>query len=104
MLDLIRPLRTSVGSKFLMSLTGLGLTLFVIVHMLGNLLIYAGRDALNSYAHMLKNNGELLWLARGGLLTLFVVHLILGTRLPLPNTPPRPPPSQPAHPVQPTSP
>src|ERR1700722_14369526 len=90
MIDLIRPLRTSVGSKFLMSLTGLGLTLFVIVHMAGNLLIYAGRDALNSYAHMLKSNGELLWLARGGLLTLFVVHLILGTRLTLANNAARP--------------
>jgi succinate dehydrogenase / fumarate reductase cytochrome b subunit len=73
-----------------MSLTGLGLTLFVIVHMIGNLLIYAGRDALNSYAHMLKSNGELLWVARGGLLTLFVVHLILGTRLTLANNAARP--------------
>jgi succinate dehydrogenase cytochrome b subunit len=90
MIDLIRPLRTSVGSKFLMSLTGLGLMLFVIVHMIGNLLIYAGRDALNGYAHLLKSNGELLWLARGGLLTLFVVHVVLGFRLTLANRIARP--------------
>jgi succinate dehydrogenase / fumarate reductase, cytochrome b subunit len=90
MYDLIRPWRTSVGSKFLMALTGLGLTLFVIVHMLGNLLVFAGRDALNSYAHMLKENGELLWLARGGLLTIFVVHVYLGIQLTLDNKAARP--------------
>jgi succinate dehydrogenase / fumarate reductase cytochrome b subunit len=73
-----------------MALTGLGLTLFVIVHMLGNLLVFAGRDALNSYAHMLKENGELLWLARGGLLTLFVVHVYLGIQLTLDNKAARP--------------
>jgi succinate dehydrogenase / fumarate reductase, cytochrome b subunit len=90
MIDLIRPFRTSVGSKFLMSLTGLGLIGFVIVHMIGNLLIFAGRDALNSYAHMLKENSELLWFARGGLLTLFVVHVVLGVRLTLANLAARP--------------
>ena len=90
MYDLIRPWRTSVGSKYLMALTGLGLTLFVIVHMLGNLLVFAGRDALNSYAHMLKENGELLWLFRGGLLTIFVVHVYLGITLTLDNKAARP--------------
>ena len=88
--DLIRPWKTSVGSKYLMALTGLGLTLFVIVHMVGNLLIFAGRDALNQYAHMLKENGELLWLARGGLFTLFVVHVVLGIRLTWANQAARP--------------
>ncbi len=88
--DLIRPLKTSVGSKYLMALTGLGLTLFVIVHMVGNLLVFVGRDALNQYAHMLKESGELLWLARGGLFTLFVVHLVLGIRLTLANQAARP--------------
>jgi succinate dehydrogenase / fumarate reductase cytochrome b subunit len=73
-----------------MSLTGLGLLGFVIVHMIGNLLIFAGRDALNSYAHVLKENGELLWLARGGLLTLFVVHVLLGIQLTLANRAARP--------------
>jgi succinate dehydrogenase / fumarate reductase, cytochrome b subunit len=88
--EMIRPFRTSVGSKFLMSLTGLGLIGFVIVHMVGNLLVFAGRDALNSYAHMLKENGEILWFARGALLTIFVVHVILGIRLTLANRAARP--------------
>jgi succinate dehydrogenase / fumarate reductase cytochrome b subunit len=88
--EMIRPFRSSVGSKFLMSLTGLGLIGFVIVHMIGNLLVFAGRDALNSYAHMLKENGELLWFARGALLTIFVVHVILGIRLTLANRAARP--------------
>ena len=48
-----------------MALTGLALTGFVIVHMSGNLLIFRGRDALNSYALFLKDRGGLLWAARG---------------------------------------
>src|SRR5262249_2276530 len=82
---LFRPLRTSVGSKYVMALTGIGLLGFVIVHMLGNLLIYLGPDALNSYAKALKSNPELLWSARTGLLLIFVIHLILSIRLTLQN-------------------
>ncbi len=76
-----RVVRSSVGAKFIMALTGLGLMLFVIGHMIGNLLIYLGRDALNSYAHGLTEHPFLLWTARGGLLTIFVIHLFLAIRL-----------------------
>jgi succinate dehydrogenase / fumarate reductase cytochrome b subunit len=58
--------------------------------MIGNLLVFAGRDALNSYAHMLKASSELLWLFRGGLLTLFIVHVFLGIQLTLDNRAARP--------------
>ena len=47
--------RSSLGSKFLMAVTGLGLTVFVIAHMLGNVQVFAGRDAVNSYAAALKH-------------------------------------------------
>ena len=72
---LLHRVQSSLGSKYLMAITGLGLVGFVIIHMIGNLLIYAGRPALNSYAQFLKSNGELLWLARGGLFLFFVVHI-----------------------------
>lgn len=78
---LLRPLRTSVGSKYVMALTGLGLIGFVLVHMVGNLLIFLGRDALNAYAKSLEDKGALLWAARGGLLAIFLVHVVLGLRL-----------------------
>ena len=64
--------RSSLGRKFLMALTGLGLTLFVIAHMLGNFQVFLGRDALNTYAAALKHMPGLLWTARAGLLYLNV--------------------------------
>src|SRR5579883_2047564 len=87
---LVRALRSSLGRKYLMALTGLALIGFVIVHMAGNLLIYAGPDALNSYAQGLKARPPLLWAARSGLLAVFLVHLYLGITLTRDNTTARP--------------
>jgi len=77
---LSRLVLSSVGSKYVMALTGLGLMIFVIAHMSGNLLIYGGKDALNDYAHGLTEHPGLLWTARGGLLTIFVIHILFALR------------------------
>jgi succinate dehydrogenase / fumarate reductase cytochrome b subunit len=82
--------RSSLGSKFLMALTGLGLTVFVFAHMLGNLQIYLGPEALNSYAQNLKHMSALLWLARAGLLAIFILHIIYGIKLYVANRAARP--------------
>src|SRR5262245_25657755 len=87
---LLRPARSSLGKKYLMALTGLALIGFVIAHMSGNLLIFAGRDALNSYAHALKDRPALLWTARTGLLAIFLLHVYLGLVLSLQNRAARP--------------
>lgn len=87
---LLRPVRTSVGSKYVMAVTGLGLIAFVVAHMIGNLLIYRGREALNSYAHALESSPVLLWTARLGLLAIFVVHVVQGVRLTRQNVKARP--------------
>jgi succinate dehydrogenase / fumarate reductase, cytochrome b subunit len=49
--------------------------------MLGNLQIFLGRQALNDYAHHLEEIPTLLWVARGGLLIIFLVHIVFGVRL-----------------------
>jgi len=77
---LSRLVLSSVGSKYVMALTGLGLMIFVIAHMSGNLLIYFGREALNAYAHGLMAHPVLLWSARGGLLAIFLIHLFFAWR------------------------
>jgi succinate dehydrogenase / fumarate reductase cytochrome b subunit len=82
--------RSSLGSKYLMALTGLGLTAFVIAHMLGNLQLFEGREALNSYAQKLKEMPIILWTARLGLLAIFVLHIVYGVRLWLANRAARP--------------
>jgi succinate dehydrogenase / fumarate reductase cytochrome b subunit len=69
-------LASTVGSKILIALTGAGLVFFVIGHLIGNLKLFQGREAINHYADFLKHDlGLLLWIARIGLLTIFVVHL-----------------------------
>jgi succinate dehydrogenase / fumarate reductase, cytochrome b subunit len=81
---------SSIGAKSIMALTGLGLTFFVIAHMLGNLQLFLGPDALNAYAAKLKDMPELLWLARLGLLAIFAIHIALGIWLWLNNRQARP--------------
>ena len=45
----------SILKKLLMSLTGIVLVGFVTMHMLGNLQIFAGAEAINLYAHTLQS-------------------------------------------------
>ena len=79
-----------VGAKMLMALTGLMLTGFVLAHLSGNFLLYAGPEKFNAYADGLQSLGLLLWLARGGLLTAFVLHLYLAIKLTIENKAARP--------------
>jgi succinate dehydrogenase / fumarate reductase cytochrome b subunit len=73
---------SSVGGKLLMALTGAGLVGFVTFHMIGNLKFLSGPEAINHYAHFLKHDlGALLWIARGGLLAIFLLHIALAIRL-----------------------
>ena len=58
-----------------MSFTGLLLTGFVFGHLAGNLQMFAGPEKINSYAAMLQSLGPLLWVVRGGLLLILVVHV-----------------------------
>jgi succinate dehydrogenase / fumarate reductase cytochrome b subunit len=75
-------LESSVGAKILVALTGLALVLFTIFHKIGNLKVFDGPDAINSYAYFLKHSlGALIWIARAGLLAVFVLHLALAIRL-----------------------
>jgi succinate dehydrogenase / fumarate reductase cytochrome b subunit len=61
--------------KQLVAVTGLVWIGFVITHLAGNLLIYAGPEAFNHYAEKLQGLGLLLWAARAGLLLSFVIHV-----------------------------
>lgn len=73
--------KTTVGAKMVMAVTGLGLFAFVIAHLLGNLQIFLGPLALNTYAHKLRTMPALLWAARLGLLTIFVLHVAAAAQL-----------------------
>jgi len=85
-----KTLTSSIGSKVLVALTGLGLLLFVIGHMLGNLQMFLGPEAFNGYAKNLKSMPGLLWPARIGLLGALLVHMLVATKLNLDNMAARP--------------
>lgn len=78
-------LNTTVGYKIVTALTGLGLFAFLVGHLSGNLLYFAGDDVLNSYATKLQSLGILLWVARLGLLGLIVTHIVMTIRLRIRN-------------------
>jgi len=74
--------QSSIGRKWVMALTGIGLLGFVIVHMIGNLHIYEGPVQLHEYAESLRSLGGgllprtfLLWMLRLGLASMFVLHI-----------------------------
>jgi succinate dehydrogenase / fumarate reductase cytochrome b subunit len=66
---------SSIGSKFLIALTGLFLVIFLIGHLAGNLLFIAGPAAFNEYSHRLTSN-PLVYVAEIGLLVIFALHII----------------------------
>ena len=90
MTRLFTHFQSSVGTKVVMALSGLGLVGYVLFHMLGNLQVFEGPHALNSYAAFLRDMPILLWTARVGLLSVVVVHVVLAIRLSLQNRRARP--------------
>ncbi|MCX8155708.1 MAG: succinate dehydrogenase cytochrome b subunit [Verrucomicrobiae bacterium] len=86
----LRIWNSSLGKKYLMALSGVVLVLFVIGHMIGNLQIFLGPEAINRYAHFLQSNVELLWPVRLFLLGMVVLHVISAIRLTLENRAARP--------------
>jgi len=83
-------LRSSIGKKAVMAVTGLILFGFVLAHLAGNLLVYLGPDALNAYADKLRHMGPLLWALRAGLLATVTAHLWLAIVLTKENRSARP--------------
>ncbi|NJK79145.1 MAG: succinate dehydrogenase cytochrome b subunit [Chloroflexaceae bacterium] len=84
--------RTSIGKKVVMAVTGLILLGFVVVHMIGNLKVFAGAAALNEYAYHLRLLGEpifgyeqFLWIARVVLLGAVVMHIVSAAQLTIQN-------------------
>lgn len=65
---------TTVGIKAIMAVTGAVLFGFVLVHMLGNLQLWLGAQAMHDYAVSLRKVHGLLWVARAVLLASAVAH------------------------------
>ena len=74
-------LKSNILSKFVVAITGLILVGFIIGHTLGNLLIFAGPEALNTYAVGLQDLGPGLWIFRIVLIIAAILHVITTIKL-----------------------
>jgi len=73
-MSLRRAFSSSVGTKLLIGVTGLLLLAYLLLHLLGNLLLFAGPNTFNEYAHMLISN-PLTTPVEIGLLLVFLLHI-----------------------------
>ena len=73
MSSLSRFLSSSVGTKILVALTGLGFAAFLVTHLAANLLVLVDPHGYNEYSHKLISN-PLIYIAEAGLVVLFLVH------------------------------
>jgi len=67
-------LSSSIGTKILIAVTGLAFFGYLIIHLAGNLLIFAGSDEFNAYAHKMTGN-VLLPVIEIGLAAIFLLHV-----------------------------
>jgi len=66
---------TTIGKKVAMATSGLVIVGWLVLHMLGNVAVFAGRVAYNEYASFLANKPPLLWGQRIVMLAAIVVHI-----------------------------
>ncbi|MBL8012378.1 MAG: succinate dehydrogenase cytochrome b subunit [Candidatus Omnitrophica bacterium] len=78
-------LKTSIGKKQIVAVTGLLLVIFVIGHLIGNLLIFGGPDLFNAYAATLKKARPVVLLIELGLLGIFLTHVLVTILLVIEN-------------------
>lgn len=92
-------IKTTLGRKFLMALSGAALVLFVIGHLAGNLQIFGPPDLINDYGEFLHSKPLLVWGARLGLLVVIGIHIWSAVALSNANRAARPVPYETWHPT-----
>jgi succinate dehydrogenase / fumarate reductase cytochrome b subunit len=82
-------LASLITTKLIIGVTGVLLFLYLIVHIIGNLMIFLGRETYNGYAHFLTSN-PLIIPIEIGLLLVFLIHLVKAIRMTFQNQQARP--------------
>ncbi|MBW3541430.1 MAG: succinate dehydrogenase cytochrome b subunit [Planctomycetes bacterium] len=75
---LVGRLGSSLAKKYVMSLTGLALCGFLVIHLIGNAMMLFGAETYNAYADSLHKDEAALKVGEFALLFLFVAHIWLG--------------------------
>lgn len=82
-------LKSSVGQKFMMSITGLFLIVFLAVHLTANLFLLVGSDAFNIVSHFMGTN-PIIQIMQPLLALGFILHIVYASILTLQNRNARP--------------
>ncbi|WP_148698480.1 succinate dehydrogenase cytochrome b subunit [Silvanigrella aquatica] len=77
-------LTSTIGKKYFMAITAIVWSLFVMVHMIGNLLIFIGAEAYNKYSHALTSNPA-IYLIEAFLVGILLLHAFTGFSLVIRN-------------------
>lgn len=85
----VRVFGSSVGTKILIGATGLALFVYLVIHVVGNLLVFFGPAFFNKYAFTLEAN-PLIPVIEIGLLLVFLVHIYKTVKMFLGNQQARP--------------
>lgn len=79
---------SSIGKKFVMAITGIVLFGYVVLHLWGNLKIFAGPETINDWGVFLRVFGDpvfageqVLWIIRAFLLACLVLHIVAAYQL-----------------------
>lgn len=82
-------LSSSVGTKILIAITGVGLVVYLVLHLAGNLLVFLGPDTFNGYSHFLLSS-PLIIPIEIGLAAIFVLHIFKTVKMYVDNRRARP--------------
>ena len=74
-------IKSSVGKKAVMALSGLLLCVYLVVHLVGNLMLFAGPEIFNSYVEALSSVKPLVRAIEIILVGLFLIHILLSIKL-----------------------
>jgi len=85
----MRVFSTSVGTKLLIGVTGFALVFYLIIHIAGNLTVFAGQAFFNKYAFTLESN-PLIPVIEIGLLLIALIHVYKTVRMFVGNQQARP--------------
>src|SRR5262245_5810790 len=84
-----RVFSSSIGTKLLVGITGVALFIYLIIHVVGNMLVFLGPDFFNKYANTLESN-PLIPIIEVGLLLIFLIHVYKTVRMIIANQQARP--------------
>lgn len=74
----LEALKSQVGRKILTGITGIGLIIFIIFHLIGNLSLFGDAQAFNEYTYALESLGWILYVLEAGLAIAFLLHAYIG--------------------------